>query len=114
MKAFALLSSAVAALSGAPAYADPSNATYGYITAFNPGLDGSGVLTFSTTGSRTARPSCATLDRWVVSTNSNAGQFMASALLTAFSPHKKVQIQGTGDCAVWHDTETVYYFFIED
>jgi uncharacterized protein YggE len=93
--------------------AQASEATYGYITAFNPGLDGSGLLTFSTTGTRTARPGCS-MDRWVISTNTNAGQFMASALLTAFSMKKRVKITGTGTCAVWPDTETVYYFFIED
>lgn len=94
--------------------AQASSATYGYITAFNPGLDGSGILTFSTTGTRTARPACATLDRWVVSTSTSAGQFMASALLTAYSMHKRVSINGLGNCAVWSDTETVYYFFLED
>lgn len=94
--------------------AQASSATYGNITTFNPSLDGSGILTFVTTGSRTARPACASLDRWVVSTNTTAGQFMASALLTAYSMRKRVSITGTGNCNVWGDTETVYYFYIED
>jgi hypothetical protein len=106
---------AASLLIGSGAQAQASNASYGYITAFNPGLDGNGILTFSTTGTRTTpRPQCATLDRWVVSTSTSSGQFMASALLTAFSMKKKVRIFGTGSCAVWGDTETVYYFFIED
>ncbi len=94
--------------------ANASGATYGYITGFNPGLDGSGILTFSTSGVRSTRPGCATLDRWVISTNTNAGQFMASAILTAYSMKKRVMITGTGDCLVWFDTETIHHFTIED
>jgi hypothetical protein len=94
--------------------AHASTAAHGYIQAFNPGLDGGGLLTFSTNGSRTARPGCAILDRWVIATNTPAGQFMASAILTAFSLKKRVMVTGTGNCNVWGDTETVYYFFIED
>jgi hypothetical protein len=91
-----------------------SDSSYGYIQTLNPGLDGSGMLVFTTTGSRSARPSCATLDRWTISTNTNAGQFMASAILTAWSLHKRVAITGLGNCSVWGDTETVYYFVVED
>lgn len=91
-----------------------SNSSYGYIQTLNPGLDGGGILVFTTTGTRDTRPGCATLDRWVISTTTSGGQFMASAILTAWSLHKRVAITGTGNCAVWSDTETVYYFVAED
>lgn len=36
-----------------------SSSSYGYIQTLNPGLDGAGILVFTTTGSRDARPGCA-------------------------------------------------------
>jgi hypothetical protein len=72
-------------------------------------------LFFNSTGSRVSAPACAgTPARWVINVNTPQGQMMAAALLTAQSRGKRVSVYGTGDCAVWFDTETVAYFQIED
>lgn len=97
-----------------PNLARASDASFGYIANFNASSDGSGILTFTTNGTRTARPACAILDRWVIPANTSAGQFMASTILTALSMRKRIVIRGTGTCAFWGDTETVHYFNIED
>lgn len=97
-------------LAGAPAAA--SQATMGNITWLNP--SSAGTLIFNQTGTRTSRPACASLDRWVIGVSSAAGQMMASALLTAWSLHKRITVVGNGLCDVWGDTETVSYFVVED
>ncbi|MEA1677354.1 hypothetical protein [Nitrospirillum sp. BR 11163] len=71
-----------------------------------------GVLFFIQHGTRTDRPACATLDRWVINVNTPSGQTMAAALMMAYSMHKQVEIHGTGSCPDWGDTETVDYFQI--
>ena len=75
----------------------------------------SGGLFFVQTGTRSSAPSCATVtQRWVINVATAQGQAMAAALLTAYMAHKRITVQGTGDCGVWADTETVSYFIIED
>jgi hypothetical protein len=92
--------------------ASASTASPGNITTLLPSA--AGMLFFNHTGTRTGRPSCATLDRWVFSTTTPAGQTLASALLTAWSLHKQITVIGNGVCDTWGDTETVSYFFIID
>jgi hypothetical protein len=62
---------------------------------------------FEQSGTRTSRPACATATRWVIDTSTLAGQAMFSQLLTAYSLGRKVYISGTGDCALWGDSEGV-------
>lgn len=72
-------------------------------------------LFFNSTGSRVSAPPCATIAvRWIINVNTPQGQMMAAAILTAQSRGKRVAVYGTGDCAVWGDTESVAYFQIED
>lgn len=72
-------------------------------------------LFFEQTGTRVSPPTCATQAiRWVIDVTTSQGQAMVAALLTAQSRGKRISIQGTGDCEVWGDTETVLYFIIED
>ena len=95
----------------APAVAGSS--ALGSITGVLP--HSSGGLFFAQTGTRSAAPSCATvIQRWVINVTTAEGQAMAAALLTAYMAHKRITVQGTGDCGVWADTETVNYFIIED
>lgn len=94
------------------ASADASGASMGYIIGVQPAAPGG--LFFRQTGSRSTRPSCATIDRWVINVSTPEGQTMAATLLTAYSLHKRISVTGTGGCATWGDTETVLYFAVED
>lgn len=66
-----------------------------------------GRIFFYQTGSRTARPTCATEDRWVFDIKTSTGQATLAVLLTAHANNRNVTIQGTGQCSEWPDTETV-------
>jgi len=95
------------------AYAAPaisSSSTAGSISNITP--NAAGRVFFQHSGTHTARPSCATLDRWVIDTTTAGGQALLSALLTAYSTGKQIQIDGTGNCSAWGDTETVDRFVI--
>ncbi len=61
---------------------------------------------FEQSGVRTARPTCATLTRWVIDTSTFAGQAMLSLVLSAQAQHMPVYISGSGNCALWGDSET--------
>lgn len=80
------------------------------VQVYSPG----GQYFFSTTGTRTATPSCATQPRWVIDTSTSAGQSQVAALLSAYTMNKKVSVTGTGTCSVWADTETVLVLYIID
>ncbi|MEA1677353.1 hypothetical protein [Nitrospirillum sp. BR 11163] len=73
-----------------------------------------GTFFFLQHGTRTNRPACSTLDRWVINVTTPSGQAMASAVMLAYSLGKNIEIYGTGDCRDWPDTETVDYFQIAD
>lgn len=90
-----------------------SEASYGYITTLNPN-PANNMIVFHHTGTRSSRPTCATLDRWVIGVSTAGGQMAAAALLTAHSQRKRIYVYGKGACDVWGDTETVQYFFLED
>lgn len=84
----------------------------------NPGVVGGVTVQenarafFSQAGARTARPACATIDRWAFSLANPSGQGMLAAILTAYSLGRPVSVVGTGTCDVWPDTETVVYIFM--
>ena len=94
------------------ASADASGASMGYVIGVQPVAPGG--LFFRQTGSRSTKPSCATIDRWVINVSTPDGQTMAATLLMAYSLHKRISITGTGTCTTWGDTETVLYFNVED
>lgn len=65
---------------------------------------------FEQNGTRTARPACATATRWVIDTSTTSGQAMFAHLLTVYALGKKIYISGTGNCALWGDSESVAGF----
>lgn len=96
-----------------------SNSTAGAIvqvvaSTTSNGPNAGGVIIFSQQGTRSTRPACATMDRWVIGANTPGGQAIASTLLTAYISGKKIIVQGTGSSADWSDTESVNYFLIVD
>lgn len=89
----------------APSFA--SSAGYGGINTLLP-ISG-GLLFFNQTGARTARPACATQDRWVINGTTDGGKIIISTLLTAYAQGKQITVMGNGACGNWSDTETVDY-----
>jgi hypothetical protein len=103
---------AAMALSMISAPVAASSTSFGTITGLLPH---SGGLFFNQTATRTAVPACATVTgRWVINVGSIAGQMKASALLTAYSLHKRISVYGNNTCDTWGDTETVEFFVVED
>lgn len=90
--------------------ASASSASPGSIDIINPLAQG--PVIFTHTGARTARPACATLDRWAIDTSTNAGQALVASLLIAYAMSKQIIVNGTGACSAWGDTETVSNFAI--
>jgi hypothetical protein len=72
-----------------------------------------GLLFFSHTGARTAKPACATQDRWVINGTTDGGRIIISTLLSAYALGKQVSVQGNGACGNWTDTETVDYIIVQ-
>ncbi|MBB5986668.1 hypothetical protein [Sphingobium lignivorans] len=89
-----------------------STSAQGYVLAITQIRQGPFI--FSQNGTRTAQPSCSTLNRWAVDTSTDAGKAMVAIILSAYSMRKKVVIQGTGDCSTWFDSEAVDYLYIID
>lgn len=98
------------AVSNGPVQA--GGASMGQVTGV---LAHNGGYFFNSTGVRSAAPACASaVNRWVINTGTPQGQAIAATLLTAQSMRKRVIVNGTGNCAVWPDTETVEYILLED
>lgn len=104
-----IVSTALMMLATVPAQASTTGP--GFITTIHALVGGTPL--FIQTGSRTAKPACATSNRWAIP-NSSAGQSMLSILLTAYAQGKRIWIVGTGTCPDWGDSETVSYFYIDD
>ena len=68
-----------------------------------------GRLFFRHNGVRSGTPACSTINRWVIDTTTAAGQSMAATILSAYALGKSVQIEGTNECGLWGDTESVNY-----
>ena len=73
-----------------------------------------GAAFFHHDGSRTARPTCATQDRWVINLSTQTGQAMYAAVLTAIASGRKIMVHGAGTCSVWGDTESITYVQVFD
>lgn len=109
----AFLASASVALAASPASA--STAQFGTIS----GVYGTsnGAILFATDGARTTAPACQAAgapQRFAIDASTTAGQAAASLLLTAYSLHRKVFVQGMGACGIWSDAETVSYILMAD
>jgi hypothetical protein len=74
-----------------------------------------GLVFFNTNGTRTTRPTCATVPtRFVFDGSTPGGQALLSALQTAIARGKRVFVSGTGNCPLWSDTESVLQLSFED
>lgn len=110
MKLFTI-GAALAALCLAGTAANASYEPGGHITGYVPQF--SGQMFFTTNGPRDNVPGCSTQPgRWVIDDTTPAGQSLVAGMLTAYGLGKSLTLVGTGDCAVWKDTETVAYFFV--
>ncbi|WP_336966244.1 hypothetical protein [Sphingobium aquiterrae] len=94
-----------------PKIAEASEAQLGYVRVISAGPNG--IVFFTTDGPRTARPTCATLQRWVIDVSSPGGQALMSQLLTAYTSQIKIRIDGKGVCDVWADTESIKWLTME-
>lgn len=67
-----------------------------------------GLIIFSLSGERGAKPSCATNNYWIVpNENSDYGKRVYAALLAARSSGATVDVWGSGTCTRWSDGEDV-------
>lgn len=83
------------ALTVAPLFTSPtlaSDAATG--TIYDILTHDSGNIFFNQTGSRTARPACATEDRWVFDAKTPTGQAMLAVLLTAHANERTLLFKG--------------------
>lgn len=96
---------ALAAIIASAAPASASDQSLG--TVWGILVHDAGKVFFYQRGTRTARPSCATQDRWVFDVTTTTGQAMLATLLTVYAADRPVTVNGTGVCTDWGDTETV-------
>lgn len=75
-----------------------------------------GQFIVTTSGTRTAIPTCAANQpaRFALDSTTAAGKTQAAVLMTAYSTSRQVTLVGTGACDVVADTETVNYFYTDD
>lgn len=75
-----------------------------------------GVVLFHSLGQRIGAPACSsgTSARWALAAGTANGKVLLAGLLTAIARGKEVRIIGTGACADWGDSESVYYFWVAD
>lgn len=66
-----------------------------------------GFVFFQHSGARSARPSCATMDRWAINYATPAGQALLAHLFTVRASSRTVSIIGAGTCDSWPDTEDI-------
>ena len=91
------------------------SADVGSVAAILPMTTSSSLFFFNQSGTRYSPPGCASLSvRWVIPTNSPAGQSAAALVMLAYSMRKRVWVSGTGACSLWGDTETVNWVTVED
>lgn len=102
----------VALLLVSPGSAEASEAGIGKPSALL--VHEQGAAFFHHDGPRTARPACASEDRWVINLSTQAGQAMYAAVLTAIASGRKIAVHGAGTCSVWGDTESVTYIQVFD
>jgi len=97
-----------------PSAGNASSAGGGSITQLQAPPNGAVIFVHS--GTRTAPPACGAGygTRWVIDASTLQGQSQLSVLLTAYSLHKSISIQGTGACDIWGDTETVQIILVHD
>ena len=74
-----------------------------------------GLIFFVLDGNRSAKPSCATRDYWMIrDEKSNAGKQQFAALLSAKISGRAILIRGSGTCARWGDGEDIESVVVVD
>lgn len=76
-----------------------------------------GVVMFHSNGARSSIPSCVGAgmeSRFAIDVKNDAGKSMYALLLTAVAQGKQVWINGTGNCSIWGDTESVNYVYVAE
>jgi len=113
MKRFAQFLATALAFASTAAHAS-NNTDWAYLTS--PFGTSNGAVLFSTAVSTTGRPSCGAglPNRWAVDASTVAGRSQLSLLMMAYALHKRVFVVGTHGCSIWGDTETVWYFHVEN
>lgn len=102
----AAMSVIVVSLSATSAIAGTSG--LGAITLFTAVPSSSNPFFFYTNGARSGGAACATItNRWVIDVSTPSGQATVALVLSAQAQGRSVSVTGTGNCAVWSDTETV-------
>ena len=67
-------------------------------------------LVFFFTSTHANKPSCNIYhQRWVLDLASERGKAQYSLLLAAQSSGKQVKVEGSGQCDVWYNSETVHW-----
>jgi hypothetical protein len=93
-------------------WADAGSSSSGLVSNIipqNPISGSPSVVFFTSSGTRSGRPACATSARWVINTTTIGGQVMVSVLLTAYARGRPVSVSGTGACDDWSGAESVSY-----
>jgi hypothetical protein len=73
----------------------------------------SGVMMFTSSGSSSGQPGCATsAGRFAIDTTTAAGKEQAASLMYAAAIGKTVAFTGLGTCAIWSDSEGLNYAII--
>lgn len=70
-------------------------------------VEGAGSVAFALSGARSAKPACATWDRFIVDVRTPVGQAMFAYVLSAQSTQRAIVVYGTGDCSLVGQHETV-------
>ncbi len=105
----------IGAIVGLSSPAHASGSDYGLITQIY-GTHNGAVL-FTVDAPRGPLPGCqyaALPKRWAIDASTVAGQAQVAVLLSAHARGKRVAISGIHSCSIWGDTETVWYFVVED
>ena len=104
--------SMIGALWGAPGLCgDQSLGAIATLTSI-PAISGAqpGAFFFTTTGTRSSPPSCATdSGRWVIDGSTVGGQQTIALVMSMQAQGRQIAVYGTGTCTVWGDTESVQH-----
>ena len=80
--------------------------TFGHGQVFS-GATTNGYTFFYLSGTKTGNPACSTYNnRWVINNDWPVAKIQIATLLAAAASGRPVAVSGTGDCAVWSDSET--------
>ena len=74
-----------------------------------------GVVIFSSSGTRYGVPACAaSTNRFVIDASTAGGKAQLAGLLAAYHAGKAITVLGNGTCTIYFDSESVTYFLTAD